>query len=90
MEETIGLNEGTSEFDFILWTLGESYAYRPSLSALKKHKILEKLWRNKDIVIIRPDKGNGDAAMDRVIYNQQIYALLSDKNKFEKLSEDPT
>ena len=28
--------------------------------------------------------------MDRVIYNQQIYALLSDKNKFEKLSEDPT
>ena len=39
---------------------------------------------------LRPDKGNGDAAMDRVIYNQQIYALLSDKNKFEKLSEDPT
>ena len=41
-------------------------------------------------MIIRPDKGNGDAVMDRVIYNQQIYELLSDKNKFEKLSEDPT
>ena len=27
--------------------------------------------------------------MDRVIYNQQMYALLSDKNKFKKLSEDP-
>ena len=25
----------------------------------------------------------------RVIYNQQMYALLSDKNKFKKLSEDP-
>ena len=64
--------------------------YRPSLSTLKKHKILEKLRRNKDIVIIRPDKGNGVVVMDKVIYNQQMYALLSDKNKFKKLSEDPT
>ena len=28
--------------------------------------------------------------MDRVISNQQMYTLLSDKNKFKKLSEDPT
>ena len=28
--------------------------------------------------------------MDTVIYNQQMYALLSGKNKFKKLSEDPT
>ena len=28
--------------------------------------------------------------MDRVIYNQQMHELLSDKNKFKKLSEDPT
>ena len=28
--------------------------------------------------------------MDRVIYNQQMYVLLSNKNKFKKLSEDPT
>ena len=41
-------------------------------------------------MIIRPDKGNGVVVMDRVIYNQQMYALLSDKNKFKKLSEDPT
>ena len=72
--------------------LAKSYYsnYRPSLSTLKKHKILEKLRRNKDIVIIRPDKGNGVVVMDKVIYNQQMYALLSDKNKFKKLSEDPT
>ena len=54
---------------------------------LKEHNILEKLRRNKDIVVTRPDKGNGVVVMDRVIYNQQIYALLSDKNK---LSEDLT
>ena len=56
---------------------------------LKEHNILEKLRRNKDIVVTRPDKGNGVVVMDRVIYNQQMYALLSDKSKFKKLSEDP-
>ena len=54
---------------------------------LKEHNILEKLRRNKDIVVTRPDKGNGVVVIDRVIYNQQMYALLSDKNK---LSEDLT
>ena len=33
--------------------------YCPSLNTLKKHQILEKIKRNKDIVIIRPDKRNG-------------------------------
>ena len=64
--------------------------YRSSLNTLKKHKILEKLRRNKGIAIITPNKGNGVVVMDRVIYNQQMHALLSDKNKFKKLSEDPT
>ena len=40
-------------------------------------------------MIIRSDKGNGVVVMDKVIYNQQMYALLSDKNEFKKLSEDP-
>ena len=57
------------------------------MNTLKKHNILEKLRRNKDIVVTRPDKENGVVVMDRVIYNQQMYALLSDKNK---LSEDLT
>ena len=38
--------------------------YRPSLNTLKKHKVLEKLRRNKDIVITRPDKGNRLVVMD--------------------------
>ena len=36
------------------------------------------------------DKGNGVVVMDRVIFNQQMYALSSNKNKFKKLSEDLT
>ena len=41
-------------------------------------------------MIRRADKENGVVVMDRVIFNQQIYALLSDEKKFKKLSEDPT
>ena len=40
-------------------------------------------------MIIRAVKGNVVVFMDRVNYNQQMYALLSGKNKFKKLSEDP-
>ena len=40
-------------------------------------------------MIVRPDKGNGVVVVDKVIYNQQMHALLSDKNKFKKISEDP-
>ena len=36
------------------------------------------------------DKGNGVVVMDRVIFNQQMYALSSNKNKFKNLSEDLT
>ena len=39
-------------------------------------------------MIIRPDKGNGVIVW--VIYKQQMFALLSNENKFKKLSEDPT
>ena len=34
-------------------------------------------------MIIRADKRNEAVVMDRVIYNQQMYVLLSDKNKFK-------
>ena len=40
-------------------------------------------------MITRPDKGKVVAVMYRVIYNQQMYGLLSDRNMFKKLSEDP-
>ena len=53
------------------------------MNTLKKHKILENLRRNKDIVITRPDMGNGVVVMDKVIHNKQMYVLLSDKNKFK-------
>ena len=34
------------------------YKYTPSLNSLKRHKIIQKLKCNMDIVIIHADKGN--------------------------------
>ena len=36
-------------------------AYKQSKNILCKHKILKKLTNNKDILITKPDKGNGQA-----------------------------
>ena len=70
--------ENTLKTDISYLTNNYYSNYCPLLNTLKKHKILEKLRRNKDIVTIRPDKGNGAVVMDRNIYNQQMYALLRD------------
>ena len=50
----------------------------------------ETLEKNKDIVITKPDKGNGVVILDRKLYNNAIEEIISDTSKFEKLSEDPT
>ena len=44
---------------------------------------------NKDIVITKPDKGNGVVILDRELYNNAIEEIISDTSKFEKLNEDP-
>ena len=36
------------------------------------------------------DKGNRVVVLDRIIYDQQMYALSSNRNKFKKWPEDPT
>ena len=48
--------------------LATSYvnSFKPSMNDLKKHKILKRLKHNKDIIILRPDKGNGVVVLDKV------------------------
>ena len=46
--------------------------------------------QKKDIVIIKPHKGNGVVILNRKLYNNAIEETFSDSSKFEKLSEDPT
>ena len=62
--------------------------HRP-LTALKNHKILQKLKCNKDIVIAHQDKGNGVVILNRDEYIKSMTELISDRKKFRKLKEDP-
>ena len=64
--------------------------YRPSKYAMKKREILKRLRKNNNIVILRPDKGDGTGIMDRNVYIQKIFEIIKDRTKFKELSTDPT
>ena len=66
------------------------YKYSPSQSTLKKHGVLKRLRSNKDIVILRPDKGNGIVVLNRTDYNKAIMNIINDKTKFRTLDTDLT
>ena len=66
------------------------YKYTPSKSSLKKHKILQKLRSQKNIIITYPDKGKGLVILNRSDYMKSMMELISDKKKFIKLTNDTT
>ena len=65
------------------------YNYQPSPHILRQHRVLQNLRKNKDIVITKPDKGNGVVILDRKLYYNAIEEIISHTSKFEKLNEDP-
>ena len=64
--------------------------YEQKTSLLKLHCVLRNFRKNKDIVITKPNKGNGVVILHRKLYNNAIEEIISDTSKFEKLNEDPT
>ena len=50
-------------------------------------KVLKKLMSNKDLVICRPDKGNGIVLLDKRDYTNKMLTLLSDTSKFSIVNE---
>ena len=56
---------------------------------LRQHRVLQNPRKNRDIVITKPDKGNGVVILDRKLYNKAIEEIISNSCKFEKLNEDP-
>ena len=52
--------------------------------------VLQNLWKNKEIIITKPDKGNGVAILDQKLYDNAIQKIIIDTSKFEKLDESPT
>ena len=63
---------------------------KPSPHIVHQHRVLQNLRKNKDIVIMKPDKGNGVVILDRKLYNNAIKEIISNTFKFEKLNEEPT
>ena len=66
------------------------YNYKPSPRILRQHRVLRNLRKNKDIVITKPNKGNGVVILDQKLYNSTIQKIISDNSQFEQLDEDPT
>ena len=57
---------------------------------MTKHTILKQLGKNNNIVILRPDKGDGTVIIDRDVYIQKIFEIIKDRTKFKELSTEPT
>ena len=55
---------------------------------VRQHCVLRNCRKNKDIVIAKPNKGNGVVILDRKRDNNAIEEIILDTSKFEKLSED--
>ena len=51
-----------------------------------QRRVLQNLRKNKNIVITKPDKGNGVAILDRNLYDNAIRKIILDTSKFEKLN----
>ena len=72
--------------------LAHSYvnSYKATLHALEKHRVLKRLANNKDIAILRPDKGSGTVVLIRDEYIKKLSDIISDTSNCKKLSADPT
>ena len=62
--------------------------YEPLRSTLAKHRILKKLRNDKEIVILRPDKGGGILVLNRRDYEKSTKNVINDQTKFKSLLED--
>ena len=51
---------------------------------------LKEIRKNKNIVILKLDKGNGVVVLDRSGYDQGILKVINDTSKFRPIREDPT
>ena len=50
----------------------------------------KELRKNKNIVILQPDKGNGVVILDRQEYDKGLFKIINDTTKFRVLTSDPT
>ena len=51
--------------------------------------VLQNLTKNKDIIITKPNKGNGVVILDRKLFDNATQKIISNTSKFEELDEYP-
>ena len=64
---------------------GYDFAQVPLNISKAELSALKKLSRNKNLIILRPDKGNGVVVLNRIDYINKVESLLSDASKFKKI-----
>ena len=69
--------------------LAQNYisSYRPSSTDLKKHRILRTLKNNHNIIILKPDKGNGVVILDRNIYLDSCFNCCRSEASLKRASK---
>ena len=65
-------------------------SYRPTKRDIKRYNIIRNIKNNKNIIISRPDKGNGVVILDRQSYLESCYDIINDSSKFTRLTHNPT
>ena len=68
------------------WFRTHISSYRFSSNDLKKHRNLRTLKNDHNIIILKPDKGNGVVILDHNIYLDSCF----NESKFKLLDNDPT
>jgi hypothetical protein len=88
-----GIQGNLSRFKVRLKSLCYSYIHSPPKDKPLPNdemQALEQLAQLKDLVFIRPDKGNGIVVMNCLNYINKMNIIISDPSKFTKLQSDPT
>ena len=89
------LNRGFQVFKQSLSHLAHSsfYSYNPfSIQRPFDNewvKLMKNLAKNKNIVVTKPDKGNGVVLLNKSDYLEKMHDILSDRSKFSPITSDP-
>jgi hypothetical protein len=90
-KETIATNSGYDEeliktrIKDIALTGYKTYIPPQSIFSDDELKTIKSLQNDKDIYLIKPDKGNGIVIINRSDYKSRMFDILKDKTKFEQL-----
>ena len=88
------LNRGFQAFKHSLSHLAHSSFYSFNPLSMKRPfdneciKVIKSLAENKDLIICKPDKGNGVVLLNKTSYVEKMKEILSDGTKFSPMTND--